>query len=189
MAMHRMLIILTLASAVAFPSASFSQDTANNSPPDWFLADLAAMTREGGRWIATNETRNDQTPYDQYGLEWQLSPDGTSMTGRLFGIMDGREVGDFWQFRQFWHPQENRAYVMQWGGGGMYGVGVLTPLGASSGMLEQTLYLPDGNTFGVGHMFRFDGPNARVTEQYDILPEIGSWRLNHTLVWHRAPPA
>ena len=183
------LLLAALLVSVAFPLAPLPAAVQEAQPaqpastiPDWFLADIAAMTRDGGRWIADNA--NPDEPYRQWGLEWRASPDGKSMSGRLFGMRDGADEVDLWHFRQFWHPGERRAYVMQWGGDGMYGVGEITRTGDGSGMLEQTFWLADGRTFSVGHMFRTQG-DERETEQYDILPGQSAWRLNHRLTWRR----
>lgn len=175
-----------LALAVILPAQAADQEAAASTIPDWYRADIAAMTRDGGRWIADNSARRSEAePYDQYGLEWRASPDGLSMTGRLFGLRGGREVGEMWQFRQFWHPAEQRVYVMQWGAGGMYGMGVLTRLSETSGMLEQTFFTNDGRSFRIGHMYRNAGPDERTVEQYDVVPGEGAWRLDHSMTWRR----
>lgn len=162
------------------PAAAQAQ--AQGGIPDWFRADLAAMTRDGGRWVADNS--NPDEPWDRWVMEWTLAPDGTSMTGRLFGISDGRESEDFWQFRQFWHPAEEKAVVMQWGAGGMVGTGEMVSTGEGRGMLDQTFWTPDGRSFRVGHTWRNSG-DERVTEQYDVPPGESAWRLNHVLAWRR----
>lgn len=167
--------------AAAAPSAA--QEASAAKVPDWFRADVQYLARDGGRWSAVNA--NPSEPYEKWGMEWRASPDGTSLTGRLFGIRDERESGDLWQFRQFWHPTEKRAYVLQWGGGGMYGVGHLTRMGEDWGVLEQQFHMLDGRTFRIGHIYRIPAPDQRVTEQYDVLPNDGSWRLDHKLTWRR----
>jgi hypothetical protein len=150
--------------------------------PQWFLEDIDFMTRDGGRWIADNADTTQ--PYQQWGMEWRVAPDGTSMTGRLYGLANGEQSDDFFQFRQFWHPGEQRAVVMQWGGGGWFGTGELRRVGDWT-LLEQTFVVPGGRTFGVGHIARRQG-DERVTEQYDILPGQGIWRLDSTNTWRRA---
>lgn len=154
--------------------------------PAWFLEDIQFMTRGGGRWVAENRNPNEQ--YQQWGMEWTASPDGRSMTGRLFGFSNGAQSADFFQFRQFWHPGERKAMVMQWGGDGWFGVGEITRMGDDWGLLDQTFWVADGRLFRTGHVYRNRG-DERVTEQYDVPAGQGTWRLNHALTWRRAPAA
>lgn len=178
-------LAVALALALAGVAPGAAQENAQ-TPPEWFRTSIEHMTRDGGLWVADNSSRRSaEEPFDAYVLEWRASPDAASMSGRLFGVSEGRESADFWQYRQFWHPIERRAYVMQWGAGGMYAVGILTPIGEDWGTLEQTFYMTDGRTFRLGHVYRDVGADERVTEQYDILPGEGAWRLDHSLTFRR----
>ena len=173
--------------AAQLPSvASAQEEQAQQAPapaiPPWFLEDIEFMTRDGGRWVADNDDASQ--PYQRWGMEWTAAPDGASMTGRLYGFADGVQSEDFFQFRQFWHPGENRAVVMQWGGGGWFGTGELRQIGDWS-LLEQVFVVPGGQTFGVGHVARREGDD-RVTEQYDVVAGQGVWRLNSSNTWRRA---
>lgn len=177
-------LLLVLPMLAVASGGSLAQEQPASTIPQWLLEDIKTMTSNGGRWTAPAQ-RSEQMPFDAFGMIWTASADGTSMTGRLFGISDGQESPDFWQFRQFWHPGEKRAILEQWGGNGMYGVGEIISLGDGRTMVEQQFWLPDGRTYKVGHFASVPNDSERVTEQYDVLRDTGAWKLDHSLTWKR----
>jgi hypothetical protein len=40
---------------------------------------------------------------DAYGITWEWGLNKKSPVDRLYGLRDGKEVGTFWEFREFWH--------------------------------------------------------------------------------------
>jgi hypothetical protein len=154
-------------------------------PPVWFAAEVEASTRDGGRWRATAP---DEAPFDAFVIEWTRSRYATGMTGRLSGWKKGREVAEFWQFRQFWHPGDRKALVFQWGLGGAFGAGEQVSLGGGRTKLTQDLAMADGTTRKSGHIAYFKAPDEHVTEQYAIAAD-GVWTLENRLVWRRETSA
>lgn len=154
--------------------------------PQWFDKHLAYMVADGGRWITDNGAyRSEDEPFDAYGTQWTWSLGRAGMTGRLFGLKDGGEVGDFWQFRVFWHPGEGRAIVQQFNARGDLGVGPLFPVGEGAMRSVQEFFAPDGTMTRVGHD-SIERAGEHETRSFDILPD-GSWRSRRTYVWVLEP--
>lgn len=108
------------------------------------------------------------------------------MTGRLFALRDGAEAGTLWEFRIFWHPGEERAYVYQFGSGGALGVGSMTPPDADGTMvLEQTFYMPDGSRRRVRHESRTVG-DRESGQSFNWVN--GGWAPGRNYVWIRQDP-
>jgi hypothetical protein len=153
--------------------------------PEWFLQEIATLTAGSGRWIADNsEYQSEQEPYDAYGTEWTASFDGTTMSGRLFAIKDGRETGPFWEFRQYWHPGHEEAMLEQFGWGGTLGIGTMWSEGGKT-KSDQTFYTIDGGISRSGHVSHFPGSDIHITKSFDI--EGDEWISRRTYTWHRAP--
>lgn len=153
------------------------------APPQWFLDDIEAHTAGGGRWVADNSAyQGENEPFDAYVLEWKAGFDGMTMTGRLFGLADGKETPAFWEFRQYWHPGRNEAVVEQFGWGGAMGIGTLTQDGVS----DQTIYNADGSTARIGHRAELVDADTRVQASFDI--DDGEWRPRRTYTWIRQRP-
>ena len=176
---------ILLAAMIAFIALGTAAQDAG--APEWFLDDIARLTAEGGRWVADNSPyKNENEPYDAYGLEWRSSFDGTTMTGRLFGLIDGEESGTFWEFRQYWHPGAKKAVLEQFGWNGVVGVGVIWPEGEAM-KTAQTFYDPDGGERRAGHINSFRDADTQISESYDIVD--GEWKPRRRYVWKRAPAA
>lgn len=180
-----MRIILSV--AVAFLMLSFAARAADapNAPPAWFVEEIAALTAEGGRWITDNSAyKNEQEPYDAYGVEWTSSFDGLTMRGCLFGLKDGKEIGDFWEFRQYWHPGRKEAVLEQFGWGGTVGAGRMWREGDVT-KSDQTFFRIDGGATRTGHVSSMPDAATHVTESFDIKDEV--WTPRRRYVWKRAP--
>ncbi len=177
-----MRIVLAAFAAIAFGAAAARAEL--TAPPAWFLEEIKALTADGGRWITDNSAyRSEQEHFDQYGIEWRRSFDGASMTGRLFGLNDGKEAGDFWEFRQYWHPGQNEAVLEQFGWGGALGVGRLWREGEKT-KADQTFYSPDGTPSRIGHVAWFPDPDTHDSESFVI--EDGKWTRDRRYIWKRA---
>lgn len=153
--------------------------------PRWFIEEIETLTAGSGHWIADNsEYKSEQEPFDAYGTEWTASFDGTTMTGRLFGVKDGKESANFWEFRQYWHPGRREAVVEQFGWGGTVGVGTTWPDGDVT-KSDQTFFAPDGSTSRTGHVSGFPDRNTHQTDSFDIANDV--WTARRSYTWHRAP--
>jgi hypothetical protein len=148
---------------------------------------LASWTKLAGTWIADNsEYRSEQEPFDAYGLDWQPGLDGTTLTGRLYGLTDGREVATFWEFRDFWHPGDRQVISTQFGMGGTYGAGPHTIRGDGTSEMLQTFYSPAAGTVTrIGHRSELRG-TEHVTRSFDVQPD-GGWVPRRVYTWHKQP--
>lgn len=152
--------------------------------PGWFLEQIATLTAGSGRWITDNsEYRSEQEPAEAYVTEWYASFDGTAMRGRLFGITGGEETADFWEFRQFWHPQTKVAVVEQFGFGGVVGLGTMW---LEEGVIKssQEFFTIDGSSSQVGHASYFSDDATHVTDSFDIVDD--QWKPRRHYVWRLA---
>ena len=71
------------------------------SAPQWYLDDIEFLTRDGGRWVASNtEYQSEDEPMEAYVLEWKNGY-ANSMTGRLYGVVNGEPTGDFAALESF----------------------------------------------------------------------------------------
>lgn len=175
-----LMVLLFAASELTFSQASNSPTAA----PEWFAREIATLTSGSGRWIADNsEYKSEQEPFDAYGTEWTASFDGTTLSGRLFGIKDGKETVNFWEFRQYWHPGRGEAVVEQFGWGGTVGVGIAWQDGATT-RSDQTFFAPDGSASRTGHISEFPDNDTHITRSFDI--EDGIWQARRTYTWRRA---
>ena len=175
------LIILVCLSLFAFGAAAEPPTTATPAP-QWYLDDVEFLTRDGGKWIASNaDYQSTDETIEAYVIEWQKGY-ANSMTGRLYGIVDGKPTGDFWRFQQYWHPGKAAAQVEQFGFGGAVGIGRLWQDGDAN-KTEQLFYAPDGGVSSVGHIARNPDADTHVTDSFNIVGE--DWTPNRTYVWKR----
>jgi len=191
--MHLRHLLIGLALLISAPSVAKEApkqapdvQTADPAPaPQWHLDDIEFMTRDGGRWIASNaDYQSENEPFEIYAMEWKKGY-ANSMTGRLYGIRDGKETGDFCRFRQYWPPGKGQAILEQFGFGGAVGIGPVTHDGAIS-VIEQTFYPPKGQANIVGHKSRNDkATDSHLTDSFTIVD--GEWRPNRSYEWRRMP--
>lgn len=121
-------------------------------PPPWFQAHLEELMAEGGLSIADNGAyRSPNEPAEAYGVQWQWGVGRQSLVGRLFSLVDGKETGDIWQMRTFWHPTKAKAMAVQYGGDGTFVEGWLAPFEEGGVQVEQVLHFPDGSQQKVRH--------------------------------------
>ena len=151
------------------------------SRPDWAVEEMRATE---GRWIADNSAyRSEQEPYDAYGIEWSLAAGDQLLEGRLFGFQNGEEVGTFWRFTTFWHPEKRTLWVQQIAASGAFGEGPLERTGEGSTQLEQTFYSPDGSIRRAGHR-ETEEEGRRMSQSFDIADD-GTWTPRRSYVWVR----
>lgn len=175
--------VLLLFAILASPAATAlaQQDEAPNGPPEWFLSHMIDLL--GIRHTDNSAYKSEREPVDAYGDEYWWGPGQLSLSGRLFAIRDGEELGDSWVFRVYWHPGEGAAYIDQWGRNGAMGTGRMRPL--DDGLIEsiQTYYENDGSTSRSRHLVS-PVVNGRTTTQSFTWADDG-WQPGRTYVWVR----
>jgi hypothetical protein len=158
-------------------------------PAEWFVEHTQFLTQQGGRWVTDNfayESENE--PFDAYGLEWKPGLGGKTLTGRLFGLQDGKDAGTFWEFRIVWHPGEGRAYVHQFGGDGTFGVGTMEPVAEGKVRIVQDFFHPDGSRSRLAHDSTH-GPGEWIHDQSYDIAEDGAWEERRSYDWKLTPAA
>jgi len=172
------LCVLGLMSSVCAADDTNSPD----GPPAWFLDEIKTLTAETGRWETDNSRyKSEGEPYEKYATEWVASFDGTTMTGRLFGISDGKDADNFWEFRQYWHPQKKVVVLEQFGWGGVVGLGTAWQDGAST-RSEQTFYAVEGSATVTGHVSTFSNERTHVTKSFDV--DGDKWKPRREYTWY-----
>lgn len=138
-----------------------------------------------GTWVADNSKyKSAPADMDAYALEWSWGLNKKTLLGRLYGIRNGKEVGTFWQFREFWHPGERRLITTQYGSDGSYGVGPHDVKPDGSSELLQTFYDPElRSVTRIGHRSTLAG-DAHTTISFDVDGK-GTWKERRTYVWRR----
>lgn len=149
--------------------------------PEWFLNDMESSI---GVWIADNsQFISESEPYTHYGIEWSWGLGKTSLKGRLFGLIGGKEQGDFWEFRQYWDNLKQEAVVEQFGNGGMLGIGTLYLVDENTSESIQTFSTPDGTNWLDRHVTVSKG-NEVITTSYRT-GESQEWEANRTYIWKK----
>lgn len=179
--------VLVISAAPGAPGGLVAQPSAASAPPEWFVEHNAFLSQKGGRWIADNSAyKSEDEPFDAYGLEWKPGLGDKTLTGRLFGLQDGKDIGTFWEFRVLWHPGEGRAYVHQFGSDGTYGTGTVEHAGEGKVQITQDFYGPDGTRSRLRHDSTH-GPGEWVHDQSYGLAEDGTWVERRAYEWKLTP--
>ncbi|NNE40514.1 MAG: hypothetical protein HKN14_06310 [Marinicaulis sp.] len=150
---------------------------------DWLIDDIAHMAAEGGKWVASNEAyMTENEPFEAYAMEWKAGLSPATMTGRLYGVKDGEPTGDFWRFRQYWHPGKAKAVLEQFGAGGAVGVGTSWPIEGGFESI-QTFYRGGAPARETGHRSNNPDEDIHITESFNIVD--GEWKSNRIYMWKR----
>ncbi len=149
--------------------------------PDWFFADMEAHV---GRWETDNSKyQSANETFDTYVIEWQWGIGKHSITGRLFGIADGKESPDFWHFRQYWDNLTQKAMVQQFGNGGVMGIGEMRYLNDIQSELIQTFSTPAGSQWPGKHVNELNGNEFKT--QSLRMGQDGEWQADREYIWHK----
>jgi hypothetical protein len=146
---------------------------------------IASWEKLIGTWVADNSTfKNEDEKMDAYGIEWRWGLGKRSLVGRLYGLESGKEVGTFWEFREFWHPGEGRLIMTQHAGDGTYGEGPHDVKADGTSEMVQTFFDPGtGTRTTVGHRAKLEG-NVHTTSSFNV-DEKGVWTPRRTYIWRR----
>lgn len=183
----RILTVFVAIILMAWPAYAETDTPPPNAPPQWFVDDIAFLTRDGGRWITDNsDYKSEQEQWDSYGVEWRAGPNGHSMSGRLFALKDGVESSaDFWSFSQYWDPASQTAVIQQYGWG-QVGAGTMWVADGALWM-DQAFTTYDGKTDHRGHKALHPDADTHITTSFSISPK-GEWTPSRTYTWiHQAP--
>lgn len=173
------LLLLCLAAA---PEAEEASKTPGG-PPAWLEEHMQSMARGSGRWETDNAPyRSEKEPSDAYGMEWRWGIGRSSITGRLFGIKEGREIDTFWEYRLFWDPGTKKAMMLQFAAWGAVGMGEVRDAGEGTTEMEQVFHEADGSKWEGRHRSTLAGDEYR-TESFSR--KDGGWASNRVYVWHR----
>jgi hypothetical protein len=154
-------------------------------PPDWFVKHMRWLVEGSGRWTTDiAEGRGEDEPYDEYGVEWRWGLGQRSLQGRLFAIVDGIEVASFWEYRLYWHPGEGHAVLLQFGGNGTVGSGIMQARGGEGVEIDQEFFGPDGSKTRVRHETEPGGAGEQVIRVFH--EEDGGWKLQRNYLWVRS---
>ena len=175
------LTVLVLSADEAMPP----RVATGSEAPSWYQDHIAYMTRDGGRWQTSNaEYQNESEPFASYVIIFTPVFGGTGMTGRLFGVSDGSETGDFWQFREYWDPARDTAFLEQFGWGGAIGIGPL--MQADDHLLAvQEFRAPGSDPYTEKHEFLIVGEDTHVTPTYRV-GDDGELVPGRSYVWVRS---
>jgi hypothetical protein len=150
--------------------------------PAQYLADIE---NQAGLWIADNsEFQNANEPADKYAIEWKLSPIGNSIVGRLYGLKNQEEIGNYWDFIKYWDPEKGKVVVLQIGPDGTIGRGELKYLDKNVSELIQVFTNPDGISYKVGHRSHFPTNDMEIGSSFNI-SNSGEWLAQRTYTWIR----
>lgn len=144
------------------------------------------LTQGAGVWIADNSAyKNQNEPYDQFKLEWKYDQGKSSLTGKLYGIIEGKEPVEFWAFRTFWDAVKNKAIIFQISPNGSYGISESEMLSDS---LEQSLgvfHYSNGYSENTKHQ-SITTPTHHITTSFSK-DSNGNWVPQRTYTWYPVP--
>jgi len=177
--MKKLILQLVLSGLIGIPAIAQEQQ---NVIPDWVRGEWEFLVRGSGTWIADNSAfKSDNNPYDAFGIHWEYGLGKKSLKGRLYGIIDEKDIGTFWEFRIFYHPQEKQVIAMQFGSDGTYGVGPQKSIGGDTTEMWQEFFNPDGTSSKVGHRAKSEG-NNHITDAFNI-DKDGVWTKRRSYTW------
>ena len=151
-------------------------------------SDFRRMARNGGYWVASNDryTTEESGEPDEYRMAFELTPDGYSIVGCMWGSVGFERSEPFWYLMHAWDPTTETVLAYQSSPGGAIAIGRERP--AEGGGMEsiQTLRWTDGSTERVRHLNRPIDGNTLESRSFGS-PDAGegSWepRRSYTWVW------
>jgi len=158
-------------------------DIKNPRIPNWFMQEMKSQV---GIWQTSNaEHQSAAEPFSDYLIEWSWGVGKTNLEGRLFGLKDGQETGNFWTFKQYWDATKNQARLLQFGYGGMVGDGHIQPYANNQIETIQTFSSPKTDTFIERHLNTYSDEGLTTASfQQD---EEGNWQAKRSYLWQKIP--
>ncbi len=147
--------------------------------PEWFKEN---MKQSIGNWVADNTAyQSEAEPFDQYGMEFRWGIGEQSMVGILYGLIDGKKQGVFWEFRQYWDYANNQGIIAQYGANGTFGFGPVKMIDENTNEVIQDFVSPQGEKTIHGHRNTLH-QGELITQSYDISQE-GEWKDRRSYTW------
>lgn len=154
---------LILSTLLLFNQISFGQQKTN--VPKWFTQN---MEESIGVWITDNAAyKNEKEPITSFAMEWTWGIGKQSIHGTLYGYINNKKVGPFWEFKQYWDTKKGMGIVMQQGPDGTLGIGQIINEGKGKTKMIQIFTNPEGKSRTLGHKSIMTS-SALVTESFDI---------------------
>lgn len=152
--------------------------------PQSYLDDLSY---EIGTWIGDNSSyQSEHEKFDSYVIEWSWGIGKKSITGKLYGMSNGKPSTPFWEFRKYWNAKENKAIVMQFGQDGTLGIGPVESSDDQMHEMKQVFVTPKGKEYHIGHKTQIVDSTTQIGSSY-LIDENGNWSLDRTYKWIKQP--
>lgn len=153
-------------------------------PPEWYTGHIEFMTSGEGIWVADNCTYLSDSETDEaYLTKWKKDIHGHTMTGELTGIRNQVPSEHYWNFRMFWDPVSEKAYVYQFGMNGAIGKGEVTVQENDCVQMIQEFSYPDRTTMKIKHLTCEIG--KEYTTQSYFKDAQGVWIKNRFYTWKK----
>ena len=149
--------------------------------PDWFQQN---MKQTVGTWVTTNkEYQNENEPMESYGMNWKWGIGKQSIVGELYGFINNKKVGPFWEFRQYWDFNKNQGVLVQYAPNGTVGLGPLKVLENDMVEITQVFTTSNGGQSKHGHRSTLNG-NEFISSSF-LIDASGKWSKNRSYTWHK----
>lgn len=149
--------------------------------PPWVIQDWEHRTQGEGIWIANNaKYKSQDESYEAYGLEWQWGLGKNSLTGRLYCILNGKDIRTAWTFLEFWDAEAKELRLVQVGSDGTVGQGIawLESEGVTKSL--QTFNSPNGSSFTSGHEAKTVNGDSHVSS-FNV--DGDQWTPRRSYIW------
>lgn len=151
--------------------------------PDRVRTQWETLTSGSGTWIADNSAyKNENEKAEAYGITWSYGLGKTTVNGRLFGIIDGKETTTFWEFRMYYHPVEKKLMYQQYGWGGVLGTAELTLPDDTHSEDVVVFFNPDGTESKIRHVNETKD-NVQYAQSYNW--KDGAWQKQRYYEWKK----
>jgi uncharacterized protein YndB with AHSA1/START domain len=150
--------------------------------PNWLKREWNYLTNGTGTWVTSNaKYKNTSEPFDKYGLEWKYGLGSTSVVGKLYGIVEGKENVNIWQFFLYWDGVENKGKTLQISPNGTYGFGDMVLVNDSIVQSILNFHTLNGQTFQTKHESVTNSLKHKTTSfNFD---KKNTWLKNRTYIW------
>lgn len=176
-------ILSKVTNQVNISNSTNSAESKQAAIPTQLMENWKILTSNSGIWTTDNSKYKSQNePYNQYQLQWKFDEGKNSLTGKLYGIQEGKEKVEFWHFNTFWDAVKRKAIVFQISPNGSYGVAESEMLSDS---IEQSLgvfHYSNGQSESSKHQ-SITKPTEHITTSF-TMDASGNWLTNRTYKWY-----